>query len=199
MRQRSATVSSPKAKNNKIKPLSKRRAKSLCDKPKPKYFLRKKPSPVRKSTSQQLKPKPKPKPKYKSVPKKRSISGNYKILSKKKRNIVAVANDGGSDKTIKQQRSNQIYNQPTQSQPTKPSEKWIIYSLYGCSYCEKAKQLLDSKGLEYEYIEFSNLKQDEQQQVLRKMDGEKQNFRTYPRIFRAGKFIGGFNDLTQLI
>lgn len=111
----------------------------------------------------------------KSEGKKRQVNGNYKIKKKEK--------DGGSSEKIEK----------------KP--KWKVYSLKGCPYCEKVKDVLNDKGIEFDYKEFASLPGDEQTKILESMDKVKDGFRTYPRVFAPstadGKsyvFIGGYND-----
>ena len=112
----------------------------------------------------------------KSEGKKRQVNGNYKIKKKEK--------DGGGRLMEK------IEKKP----------KWKVYSLKGCPYCEKVKDVLNEKGIEFEYKEFASLPEDEQTKILGSMDKVKDGFRTYPRVFapsQDGKsydFIGGYND-----
>lgn len=109
----------------------------------------------------------------KSEGKKRQVNGNYKIKKKEK--------DGGGS----------IEKKP----------KWKVYSLKGCPYCEKVKDILNDKGIEFEYKEFASLPDDEQTKILGSMDKVKDGFRTYPRVFapstadgKSYDFIGGYND-----
>jgi glutaredoxin 3 len=55
-----------------------------------------------------------------------------------------------------------------------------IYTKAFCSFCYRAKALLDSKGVEYEEIDLT-------------MGGT-----TVPQIFIDGKHIGGSDDLAAL-
>ena len=112
----------------------------------------------------------------KKITKKRNTDGNYQIIKK------SVA-----PKKIKQE------------------DKWKIYSLARCEYCLAAQQLLNDKNIDFDYIEFASLQPEEQSDILKKIDSERKGFRTYPRIFKPNKdgksltFVGGFNDLKQLI
>ena len=108
----------------------------------------------------------------KSEGKKRQVHGNYKIKKKEK--------DGGS-----------IEKKP----------KWKVYSLKGCPYCEQVKDVLNDKGIEFDYKEFASLPGDEQTKILESIDKVKDGFRTYPRVFapsttdsKSYDFIGGYND-----
>ena len=69
----------------------------------------------------------------------------------------------------------------------------IIYTTNYCPYCVKAKQLLRTKGLEFEEIDLTN---DDagRMQLVEKSGGRK----TVPQIFVNGKHIGGCDDLFSL-
>jgi glutaredoxin 3 len=68
----------------------------------------------------------------------------------------------------------------------------VIYTRGYCHYCDSAKKLLDSKGVEY-----SEVSLDEDPEKLKEMI-ERSNRRTVPQIFIDGKSIGGFDDLNAL-
>jgi glutaredoxin len=76
-------------------------------------------------------------------------------------------------------------------------KKWVIYSLNGCPYCEKAKELLRERNIGYDYIEFDSLDDQKKKAITQEIDKVKPGFRTYPRIFNGTKFIGGYSDLSQ--
>lgn len=76
-------------------------------------------------------------------------------------------------------------------------KKWVIYSLNGCPYCEKAKELLKERNIAFDYIEFKSLDDQKQKAIEQEIDNVKQGFRTFPRIFNGTKFIGGYSDLSQ--
>jgi glutaredoxin 3 len=70
--------------------------------------------------------------------------------------------------------------------------KVIIYSKTYCPYCDRAKALFKSKGVQYEEImlddkddEFAKLKQ-------------KTGLMTVPQIFINETLVGGFSDLATL-
>ncbi len=69
----------------------------------------------------------------------------------------------------------------------------IIYTTNYCPYCVKAKQLLRTKGLEFEEIDLTN---DDagRMQLVEKSGGRK----TVPQIFVNGQHIGGCDDLFSL-
>jgi glutaredoxin 3 len=68
-----------------------------------------------------------------------------------------------------------------------------IYTKFGCSYCVRAKHLLDTKGVAYqEYdVTMGGAKRDE---MLARAPGA----RTVPQIFINGAAIGGSDDLREL-
>ncbi len=69
-----------------------------------------------------------------------------------------------------------------------------IYSTPICPYCNNAKQLLSSKGLQYAEVSMMDLKPEERAELMKKTN----NYRTVPQIFIGDTFIGGFDDLNKL-
>jgi len=57
-----------------------------------------------------------------------------------------------------------------------------IWTIENCSYCAKAKKLLDFKGIEYE-----------------EMPGFHPDWRTVPYIEFDGEVIGGFTELARFV
>ncbi|MBT4803721.1 MAG: glutaredoxin 3 [Legionellales bacterium] len=68
----------------------------------------------------------------------------------------------------------------------------IIYSKNNCPYCDRAKDLLKRKNIEFKEV-MVDLDQNEYQIML-----EKSKRRTVPQIFFKDKHIGGFDDLWAL-
>ncbi len=68
-----------------------------------------------------------------------------------------------------------------------------IYSKTTCSYCYRAKRLLDSKGLDYEeyVIDYGGPKREE---MIQRANGRT----TVPQIFIDDRHIGGSDDLHAL-
>jgi glutaredoxin 3 len=68
-----------------------------------------------------------------------------------------------------------------------------IYTKFACSFCYRAKALLDSKGVDYvEYdVSGGGSKRDE-------MTERAPGARTVPQIFIEGRAIGGSDDLSAL-
>ena len=70
-----------------------------------------------------------------------------------------------------------------------------MYEIYGaewCSFCVKAKQLLDDGGIEYKYYDID--KDDDAYGYL-KVIGAK----TIPVVLKNGNRIGGYNELENMI
>ncbi len=61
-----------------------------------------------------------------------------------------------------------------------------------CPYCDRAKVLLDNKGVKYDILDLSD--------NLDELDKwkEKTGWRTVPMIFINDQLIGGYNDLKAL-
>lgn len=70
--------------------------------------------------------------------------------------------------------------------------KVIIYSTATCSYCIRAKMLLDQKKVSYEEIRVDLDEQKKDEMI------ERSGRRTVPQIFINDKPIGGFDDMWEL-
>ena len=68
-----------------------------------------------------------------------------------------------------------------------------IYTRPFCSYCSRAKRLLDSKGIEYDEHELG-FAGPERQDMIQRAGGRT----TVPQIFIDGQHIGGCDDLFEL-
>ncbi|ORX75555.1 putative peroxiredoxin/glutaredoxin family protein [Anaeromyces robustus] len=66
-----------------------------------------------------------------------------------------------------------------------------IITRVGCPYCEKAKELLQSKGIYYEELSIPNLVLTSR--TLRAINGAT----SAPQVFIDGKLIGGYEDLKK--
>ncbi len=71
--------------------------------------------------------------------------------------------------------------------------KAVVWSKYHCPYCDQAKALLKSKGIEFEERKIGDGYTKEE--LLEAVP----TARTVPQIFLDGKLIGGFNELQQYI
>lgn len=68
-----------------------------------------------------------------------------------------------------------------------------IYSKAMCPYCDRAKQLLSAKSVDYTEIRV-DLHPDQFETMMQRANGR----RTFPQIFINEKPIGGFDDLWAL-
>jgi glutaredoxin len=69
--------------------------------------------------------------------------------------------------------------------------KAIVWSKYHCPYCDQAKALLTSKGIEFEERKIGDGFTKEE--LLEAVP----TARTVPQIFLDGELIGGFNELRK--
>lgn len=67
-----------------------------------------------------------------------------------------------------------------------------IYTSSYCTYCRRAKRLLEAKQLAYEEVRLDEDAEKRKQLV------ERLNWRTVPMIFVNGQFIGGYDELSAL-
>jgi len=67
----------------------------------------------------------------------------------------------------------------------------IIYGKAACPFCVKAKTLLDSKGIKYDYIDL-----DEIGKTAAQITGRKE-VKTVPQIYLNGDRIGGYDELVK--
>jgi glutaredoxin len=65
----------------------------------------------------------------------------------------------------------------------------IVWSKYNCPFCDQAKKLLESKGIQFEERKIGDgwTKEDLLEAVP--------TARTVPQIFMDGELVGGFNEL----
>lgn len=71
--------------------------------------------------------------------------------------------------------------------------KAVIWSKYHCPYCDQAKALLKSKGIEFEERKIGDGYTKEE--LLEAVP----TARTVPQIFIDGKLIGGYTELQKYI
>lgn len=70
--------------------------------------------------------------------------------------------------------------------------KAIVWSKNACPFCDQAKKLLDSKGIEYEERNLS-AERWTKEQLLEAVP----TARTLPQIFLDDNYIGGFTELRK--
>lgn len=68
----------------------------------------------------------------------------------------------------------------------------IMYTTNTCTFCQRAKQLLERKNIPYQEIDVTN------DDVLRDKMVAESGRRTVPQIFIKGQSIGGCDDLYAL-
>tara|TARA_Y100001937_G_scaffold121860_1_gene181308 strand:- start:451 stop:672 length:222 start_codon:yes stop_codon:yes gene_type:complete len=69
--------------------------------------------------------------------------------------------------------------------------KAIVYTKPMCGYCISAKNLLKSKGIEYEERYLDN------QQVIKEFVEQHPTKRSMPQIWLDDEYVGGFRELQQ--
>jgi len=69
----------------------------------------------------------------------------------------------------------------------------IVYSTKTCPYCDRAKRLLDSKGVVYKEYRLDE-RPELVDEVIQKSGGKK----TVPQIFIDGDHVGGCDELYAL-
>ena len=77
---------------------------------------------------------------------------------------------------------------------------FTIYSKPGCSYCDQAKALLESKGLAYQVkeLDVGQVKvPGVEYYTIAQLQALVPGARTVPQIFEVERLIGGFTALKQ--
>lgn len=74
-----------------------------------------------------------------------------------------------------------------------PGNKVTVYTMAYCPYCERAKQLLKSRGVAFDEVLVPE-DDDAQWEALEKRSGLK----TMPQIFNGEELVGGYSDLAAL-
>jgi glutaredoxin 3 len=70
---------------------------------------------------------------------------------------------------------------------------FVIYGKTVCPFCVKAKEFLEEKSLQYEYISLDDA------EVLASFKRDNPDVKTVPYILKDGYVIGGYNDLTYYV
>lgn len=70
--------------------------------------------------------------------------------------------------------------------------EYVVYGKVGCSFCDKAKALLDQKGIDFTYVDIG---EDSAALEMIKSRG----CRTVPQIVVNGDWIGGFTELYEML
>jgi len=80
--------------------------------------------------------------------------------------------------------------------------KVIVFSREGCSFCTKAKNLLDDKGVENEIVSLEDDFNGDKARFRKEIEANMPNgveFSTLPQIFMGKRYIGGYSDLVRVI
>ena len=72
--------------------------------------------------------------------------------------------------------------------------KIVVYSKNNCQFCNKAKHMISSLGLEYEE---KSLEKDFDSDPTKLIEDIGKPVRTMPQIKIDGKLIGGYNQLIE--
>ena len=68
----------------------------------------------------------------------------------------------------------------------------ILYATASCPYCQRARRLLDRKGVAYQEISLD--REPERWPEMEQRSGRN----TVPQLFIDGRPIGGFDDMAEL-
>jgi glutaredoxin 3 len=71
--------------------------------------------------------------------------------------------------------------------------KVTVYTMNYCPYCERAKQLLKTRGVAYEEVRVA-----EDDDAMWDKLFERSGLKTMPQIFAGESLIGGYTDLAAL-
>lgn len=69
----------------------------------------------------------------------------------------------------------------------------VLYTIYGCPWCKRAAQTVKRLGLNHKIINIGN------NANLMMQLNEETGWPTVPKVFVNGKFIGGYNELEDLL
>ena len=72
---------------------------------------------------------------------------------------------------------------------------YIIYGSQNCPFCTKAKELLDKNKIQYVYYDVTDKKTETMDELAEKTN----NQRTVPIVFKDSTFVGGYNELSNII
>jgi len=73
---------------------------------------------------------------------------------------------------------------------------WTVYGLSWCPYNKKANELLKSKGISYYYYDIEQEPFNSKENFKSMMKDYMGNQTTTPAIFKDGKLIGGYSNLS---
>jgi glutaredoxin 3 len=94
-----------------------------------------------------------------------------------------------------------ISKNSTSKKPSSPSPSphhsrtFTIYTIEGCPYCKKAKDLVTKNGKHFKEIVVTN---QNKRKIYSKIDSMTGMYRYFPIIFVGNRFIGGFTELQKI-
>ena len=74
--------------------------------------------------------------------------------------------------------------------------EWYVFTMSGCGYCTKANKLLlehNQHFMTYEVTKYN------QKSVYDVIDSLTDKYRYFPVVFNKGKFIGGYQELSNML
>jgi glutaredoxin len=77
-------------------------------------------------------------------------------------------------------------------------QKWTLYVKPGCSYSEKAKQLVHQYNLT-ENATCIDITDNNKHEIYKKIDSLTNSYRKFPIIFLNNKFIGGYTEMEKYL
>ena len=76
------------------------------------------------------------------------------------------------------------------------SSKWYIFTMEGCGYCTKAKELLTQHNQTFNSNEITKYNE---KSIYAMIDPMTNKYRYFPIIFHKGKFLGGYQELSKIL
>jgi glutaredoxin len=67
---------------------------------------------------------------------------------------------------------------------------YTVYGRLGCNPCQSAKELLKSKGKEFQYINIMDM-------IPVELEGFKEKHRSVPQVYHGDEHIGGLQELKE--
>jgi glutaredoxin len=83
--------------------------------------------------------------------------------------------------------------------PPSTEHEYTVYSIAGCTYCDKAKMILNLEEKSYLVLDVTkHIKSEEKQQFLdyvTSLANSSTTLRTFPMIFSGDQYVGGYQEL----
>ncbi len=73
------------------------------------------------------------------------------------------------------------------------TQKIMIYTIPGCSFCSRARTILKQRKIQFEETVLEPGSKESEDLY------KKTNVKTFPQIFINGKFIGGLSELEDML